>query len=114
MVLFKDSENSNMAILVDDDGGVYSFYKQGLIEFLQGDSPAPFFYANRLATKDGLFVDKRFDASEVYFLDTQERMPLEEAAELLDGEEVKKALEKKREQGEKIDKTRKYNQMEGF
>lgn len=112
MVVLKKAQNDSMVLLLDDDGWVYSFSRKHLIKYLQASGDYQFFYAARLANKDGALRDDSFEPSQVYFLDMGERMPLEDAKEIIGDKTLDKALSNKSKYKKKQEKREKYSEME--
>jgi len=108
-MIIKTSSSGQTAIVIDDDGRMYSFHRKKLIEFLNGETDYPFFFGTRMATERGFLESSQFDTSMVYFLDEDEKMEYEEAVEKLGGEEiVQDGLKNAPEMRERINKQNKY------
>jgi len=101
-----------MFMVIDDEGRLYSFPAKLIKGVLHGEDNHPF-HATRLATEDGLLRDKRFGVSDVYFFDREEVVNLEEAVDIIGGEEhVDEALARNEENQERVEKRQRYNDIE--
>jgi len=109
-MIAKLAQSGNSIIFVNDDAVMHIAPREAFTRFCTGDLDTFAFHIKRMATEDGFLKDDRFDESDVYFVDRNEDMTMDEALDIIGGEdEVAEAL---RKDDERVDKRDKYGDLD--